>query len=390
MVGGYNAGMSNEEAEDQPVGSGSPFTLPSLGAIADLRGAKLAATVSGEPLHLSKLAGALTTDLSAAYPKLDPLRLSKLFGDFTGGISAELVEGWRGTLLAGQDAARLSVAGSMAGLIADKNLTALSATNAQFGLPGLAGENLSRAITEATSSYMSGIGKAVRDGLIASIRPAALAATSSLMERIKASSEQQRIYEEDLWQMGWWMLPSASTSFFWDVGRLAHEGERLALRRKMTAAARSREFGRIVESWMDLAPFRRRRRFIRDGLQDHLRGRYRVSIPTLLPQIEGIAIEAFAPGSTDTNPKGVIKNAVATYDAVMGPAIVEAVTILWARQDFGVVAPGSRRLNRQLVLHGRSTGYATEENSAKVLFAFDLLASLVEDAKRHPERSRES
>ena len=52
--------------------------------------------------------------------------------------------------------------------------------------------------------------------------------------------------------------------------------------------------------------------------------------------------------------------------------------------------PGSRPLNRQLILHGRSTGYDTEENSAKVLFALDLLASLVEDAKRHPERAKAS
>jgi hypothetical protein len=30
-------------------------------------------------------------------------------------------------------------------------------------------------------------------------------------------------------------------------------------------------------------------------------------------------------------------------------------------------------------------GFGTAENSAKVLFALDLLASLVRDARRHPE-----
>jgi hypothetical protein len=210
------------------------------------------------------------------------------------------------------------------------------------------------------------------------------------MERIRASNEQEQRYEAALWRMGWWMPPSGSMDFFWEVGRLAHEGRRHELRRAMTEAARSREFGRIVEGWMDLEPFRSRRRFVRDALQDHRRGRYRVSIPILLMLLEGIAIDAFTPGSTDTHPRRAIRTAAESFESVVGSAMVETVTVLWARHDFSVASPTSRALNRQLILHGRSTGYATEANSAKALFALDLLASLVDDAKRHPERAKAS
>jgi hypothetical protein len=110
-----------------------------------------------------------------------------------------------------------------------------------------------------------------------------------------------------------------------------------------------------------------------------------VSIPTLLPQIEGIAIDAFAPRSTAQNPRGAIRTAVDTFDTVMGSALVQTVTILWARHDFSTVSASARTLNRQLILHGRSTGYATQANSAKVLFALDLLAALVEDSQRPRE-----
>lgn len=315
----------------------------------------------------------------------------KTVGDVFGAISSDLVQGWRSSLMAGQESIRLSVADSMTREISERNLTAFATIGAKAMLPDLTSANLSRSLTELTSSYLGRIGESVRESLMASIRPAALAATSALMEQINSSNEAEREYEDALWHLGWWVPPSVTSDFFWQVGRLARDRRRHELRREMVEASRSRDFRRVVEGWMELEPFRARRRFIRDGLRDHLDGRYRVSIPTLLPHIEGIAIEAFAPGSDATSPKAAIETAAQTYDAVMGPAMVDTVTILWARQDFGPIANGSRRLNRHLILHGRSTGYASAENSAKVLFALDLLASVVEEARRRRDgRSKAS
>ncbi|MGA2514841.1 MAG: hypothetical protein ABSG37_14705 [Candidatus Limnocylindrales bacterium] len=172
-------------------------------------------------------------------------------------------------------------------------------------------------------------------------------------------------------------------NYFWEVGRLAHKGDRLGVRKAMINLGRSREMFAYVEGWMASDSFRDRRRFILDGLRDHRRGRFRVSIPTLLPLIEGMAIEELAPGA-EQGPKGHIKGAVARYKSAEGEALVEAVTILWARTGFGQIARNSRELNRHVILHGRSTGYGTEVNSVKVLLAFDLLYSLVE-AKRRKE-----
>lgn len=309
-------------------------------------------------------------------------------GSLVDAIGKDLIESWRSQLQEGHDSIRRLVAGSMSSAIADMNLGALAA--AQGIASGLTGERLKHAVAEATASYLTGFGQDLRESVIQSIRPAALAATSSLMERIQASSEQQRAYDDALWRLGWWMPPSVSMDFFWEVGRLAHEGRRLQVRHEMTAAARSREFGRAVERWMRLPAFRTRRRFILDGLHDHRHGRYRVSVPTLLPQIEGIAIEAFAPGSKKSGPKAIIKAAADAYEAVMGPALVQTVTILWDYQSFAEVPANNRALNRHRILHGRSTGYASEVNSAKVLFALDLLASLVEDAEGHPKRAKPS
>ena len=69
-------------------------------------------------------------------------------------------------------------------------------------------------------------------------------------------------------------------------------------------------------------------------------------------------------------------------EGARGDAVVEAATKLWTRREFDQVRVSGRQLNRHVILHGRSTGYGTEENSTKLLFAFDLLASLVEQADR--------
>jgi hypothetical protein len=299
-------------------------------------------------------------------------------------VAPEVVDGWRAQLLTGHEQALQGVAGSVSRAIADLNLAGLAAA----AVPQtLVGEELQRAISELAATYTTGIGAQVRDLVISGIRPAALAASAAMMERLRASSEVQRTYDEALRRMGWWLPPSVSMSFFWEVGRLADERKRVALRWAMADYAKSREFGRSVEGWMDLDVFKDRRRFIRDGLKDHRNGRYRVSIPTLLPHIEGIAIAAFGPTNRG-GPRDLITRVSTIYDPIMGQAMVEAVGVLWENRAFEDYSP--RALNRHFILHGRSTGYATEENSVKVLFALDLLASVIQEARRHPERATQA
>jgi hypothetical protein len=218
----------------------------------------------------------------------------------------------------------------------------------------------------------------VRDALAKALRPAALAATSQLGDLLRASDEMERRYEMALTRMGWWFPPGMTPRAFRYAGELAERSDRVGLRRFMVKLARGPQFGRMVQDWWNVESFRRRRRFIADGLQDHHAGRYRVSIPTLLPVIEGIAVEELAPSSAATNPKAAVAGAVQAYDCVMGSAIVDTITLLWGHHDFASTPSGCRTLNRHLILHGRSTGYGTEANSVKVMFALDQLHSLVE------------
>lgn len=289
-------------------------------------------------------------------------------------------------------AGRLSIPDAAASI--SQLVAAINAPN-PFGEGGAA--VIDRAIRETQGPYLPHIDSSVivgalQDQLAAAVRSAALVAVqnfSDQMIEIAHAFEERwpaadwNSFETALWEMGWWVPPSLPFEFLWRVGALAAAGNRTAVRQSLVSVGRSRAMFEYVEGWMHLDPFKKRRRFILDGLRDHRDGRYRVSIPTLLPQIEGIAYEVFAPGSADTGMRSILARAAGDYDNTLGPALVQTVTMLWDHRDFSVIAPTSRQINRHLVLHGRSTGYGTEENSIKVLFALDLLASVLATGARH-------
>lgn len=291
-----------------------------------------------------------------------------------GGVNLDsLVGGWRTELFEFQDLARESVAGAMAATAASSSLAALSVAR----LPQIEVPNLGRAISESLSQYVSGIGREAAASLAAALQPTAMAATSGLLALLERHDEFEREVDEALFEMGWWYPPSGDSQTFSEIARLVLAGKRVKVRQAMVELGRSRQMRRMLNDWTDLEPFRRRARFLRDGLRDHGDERFRVSIPLLLAVIEGIVIDVYDPGSILTSPRPLMPD-VAASDTVVGPAAADVVTMLWSKQDFSAVATGTRQLNRHLIMHGRSTGYGTGENSTKVLFALDLLAWLVE------------
>jgi hypothetical protein len=251
-----------------------------------------------------------------------------------------------------------------------------------IGLAGIDPALLTGNLSGLLSGAFPDIAKNIGAGLAASLKPLALLATRGFAEIWQAENELERTADRALFEMGWWLPPTARMDFAAEVWRLALAGDRLAVRAEMNEASHSREFVRVVShDWMRLPVFAARRRFFLDALADHRRGRYRVSIPTLLPHLEGIAMAAFAPAVKNAKMGKVITEAAA-YDSLMGDAKVKVVTTLWDSEGFVELSPADRRLNRQRILHGRSTGYGTAVNSTKLLFTFDLLASLVEQKQR--------
>jgi hypothetical protein len=296
-------------------------------------------------------------------------------GISVGELYDQLVGGWRTALLEAQDAALIGVSEAMARSFAANSLGALSIAS----LPEIRVPNLGRQIVDAIGDYKIGIGAGIADQLAESLRGIALAASSGVLTTIQRHDETERRYEQALWMMGWWVPGNVSVEFFWRVGELATAGRKREVRKLMVGLGRSRHLRELIDEWLEQDLYRSRRRFLLDGLSDHRRGRFRVSIPTLLPLIEGIAVEAFTPGAR--GPRRAFEEAAAV-DMAVGPAMADIVTALYTDHTFSPIASGTRQLNRHLVMHGRSTGYGTEENSVKVLLALDTLAYFIEERDR--------
>ena len=54
---------------------------------------------------------------------------------------------------------------------------------------------------------------------------------------------------------------------------------------------------------------------------------------------------------------------------------------MWTKHDSDRVREVNSSLHRHSILHGRSAGFGTAVNATKLLFLFDLLASMVRRAE---------
>lgn len=342
------------------AGLDRPLTAPGLAEA-------LAGAARVEPSAVLPYKGLLASGidigaLGATYPKSS--------------IGEALSAMWRAQLTDARAQRQLAVSRQMSDAIAQIKLAGIA------GLAGLETGVGTKGLLGPVNESVARLMKGMTSDLVASLRPVALLAAKGLTEAMRYNTERERAAQEALYEMGWWMPHSATMDLVGYVWRLALDGDATGVRQTMNEASHSREFVRQVKTgWMRHPVFAERRRFILDGLADHQRGRYRVSIPTLLPHLEGIAMAAFASGRKDAKMKVIIREAAPTYDQVMGDAIVSAVTTLWDSEGFDG-PPGGRALNRHRILHGRSTGYGSEANSSRLLYTFDLLASLVERAER--------
>ena len=141
-----------------------------------------------------------------------------------------------------------------------------------------------------------------------------------------------------------------------------------------------RALRQLATRWWEEDAFKVRRLIIRDALEDHLAGRYRVSIPTLLPCLEGVVADTFALGANSRVTDGldsIASDLVQGFDALEVEVALAALSALYGSVDFSTTSPFSPRLNRHLILHGRTVRYGTEANSLKVILHLDQIRSQI-------------
>jgi hypothetical protein len=139
------------------------------------------------------------------------------------------------------------------------------------------------------------------------------------------------------------------------------------------------EVARIAERWWRWKVVEARRGLLEQALAAHFEGRYALSVPVLLAQIEGVLADAFAHRGR-LNGFGVkgantpyLRLLAAGADPFLGTVattLLHAEGVTFARFERGEPWHG---LNRHAVLHGADLDYATRERSLQAILTFDLI-----------------
>lgn len=149
--------------------------------------------------------------------------------------------------------------------------------------------------------------------------------------------------------------------------------------------------GDIVSTWEMNPYFRKRMPIFHDALEAHIQGKYTLTVPVLLSQVEGVASSILNRPASDTTSlmKTSIENNVSdtwlravTKDILIGfvtsPAGYGGVkTDYFTPEKFpewletkGQLA--SNTLNRHAILHGIQIDYASKENSLRAFLLLDV------------------
>lgn len=136
----------------------------------------------------------------------------------------------------------------------------------------------------------------------------------------------------------------------------------------------------MLKDWWSVPYLADRREAIEDAIKAHEEGRYALSIPALLPLVDGLAAEIV--DAPTWRPLNAINNAANEYHLTEQEPWSECLLTVITEQvyktcDFRSTAlPTATTLNRHAVLHGRVARYASEANSLRTILLVDVFAQM--------------
>lgn len=225
----------------------------------------------------------------------------------------------------------------------------------------------------------------------------------ALLKIAQSSAERKRIAQAfqacDLW------LAPSMIGLTDKVVQLYYEGKKQVIPSIIARYYRRNNYAilrKTVSNWESNSFFRPRMGIIYDAVEAHTNGKYTLSVPALLPHIEGIAVEIVEkynlpkldyPLIYRENAHG--KSGEKTYPGRVFAHVgmselnfeewVAVESLLYYLEGTFYLSPrrvgkklkdfaASRILNRHSILHGANTRYATHMNSLRCFLALDVLS----------------
>lgn len=233
-----------------------------------------------------------------------------------------------------------------------------------------------------------------------------------LLQLMESEAKKRRVakaFEEcDLW------LAPSMTELTDKIVQLYYEGKKQVIPSIVTRYYKKNNWDilrKTVSSWEDNSFSRPRMGIIYDALEAHINGKYTLSVPALLPHIEGVATDIVEKYHLPKLDKPLIyrgdaygkKGAITSPSRVFGQVAISALSFEeWVAVESllcyleGTMYLSPRKvgkklkhfatkdiLNRHSILHGAHIKYATPMNSLRCFLALDVLSLI--DAKENKQ-----
>ncbi|MBE9508140.1 MAG: hypothetical protein IMY86_08825, partial [Chloroflexi bacterium] len=211
-------------------------------------------------------------------------------------------------------------------------------------------------------------------------------------QRLDAAELDAQVAGPLLAQANLWIPPSASLDLLRALRELA-EGEDAtpeAVEELFLEYFGDDEWAALremVSSWEGNPHFEDRMPIMSDALQAHINGRFTLSVPTLLPHVEGITSNILGMSvshGTGSQVRGLLEREFPEYfSSASKDILIEFVTnVVYTGTDFNNFAADLQSrglvetdfLNRHAILHGVHVNYANEGLSLRAFLLLDALS----------------
>jgi hypothetical protein len=250
-------------------------------------------------------------------------------------------------------------------------------------------------LVQQIQSISQGLDDAVR---AATANLAAVDVARRMFEQLEVFKNLHELIEEEetaaeaFHAAGWPIAPSMPKTLIRRVVKLHQEGKSRYVSQAIIGYYRRNNYSPLVEvvqRWRNHPLFALRTHIIEDALWAHRQGKYTLSVPALIAQVEGIMNDYVVANGLPVR-LGKIKE---VYEAVLGDsmdydfstwAIVETLlyqlrtnTYLPTPFEDELARPVRRRRStRHTILHGIMPGYNRESHSLRAFLLLDALSAL--------------
>jgi hypothetical protein len=215
---------------------------------------------------------------------------------------------------------------------------------------------------------------------------------------IKLLTQEDNELSRILSAHGWWILPrDINGPVKRELLRLGREQKAAEIDSYICSLFSQNGGARLSErigAWFNLAYLSDRRQIILDSLEAHKAGKWTLSVPTLLPLIDGI-MRRFRKSylRPSKNPRRLVSaERFSGYyrrkqPKLFGTSFAKFLNDhMFATFDFNSeLSPSS--INRHAILHGEIFDYATEANSLKVILLLDTISQFMQTVERRRKTS---